>query len=518
MADVRREVRSTGERWTETLRWYAVAVREMQSRPITDPTSWWFFAAIHGTHPQVWDEFGVVDVDAPRPPATVQQRLWNQCQHQSWYFLPWHRGYLVSFERVARAAIIAAGGPEDWAVPYWDYSDPARPDARTLPSAFSELTLPDGSPNPLNIERRYGSGEMPIVIDARMVSLSALADTAFSGGTNDIPPGFGGPRTLFHHGTEGPSTNGSLEALPHNVLHTALGGSAPGQDPNDWRNLGLMTMPITAALDPIFWLHHANIDRLWELWRRTNTDSDDPGWLEGPADRSFVVPTTEGGDWVFTAQEVLDTVALGYVYDSLPGEEPEEQVTSADETPAPVDVRPAPEAARVTARSRGVTMKSEGKPELVGASDTHVVVHGQTDTPVQLDGSRMRSFSRTAARRSEATPTIPPRVFLKLEGIRSASDAAIYHVYVDVPENEEPADHPERLAGVVSLFGVSEASDPEGTHSGSGISQVLEISGIVDVNALDAEVPTLDVRFVPANETVARAEFSVGRVSIYVIE
>ena len=84
MADVRREVRSTGEGWTETLLWYAVAVREMQSRPITDATSWWFFAAIHGTHPQVWDEFGVVDADAPRPPATVQQRLWNQCQHQSW--------------------------------------------------------------------------------------------------------------------------------------------------------------------------------------------------------------------------------------------------------------------------------------------------------------------------------------------------------------------------------------------------------------------------------------------------
>jgi len=23
---------------------------------------------------------------------------WSECQHGSWYFLPWHRGYLIAFE------------------------------------------------------------------------------------------------------------------------------------------------------------------------------------------------------------------------------------------------------------------------------------------------------------------------------------------------------------------------------------------------------------------------------------
>ena len=27
-----------------------------------------------------------------------------------------------------------------------------------------------------------------------------------------------------------------------------------------------MANPDLAALDPIFWLHHSNIDRLWEVW------------------------------------------------------------------------------------------------------------------------------------------------------------------------------------------------------------------------------------------------------------
>ena len=29
---------------------------------------------------------------------------------------------------------------------------------------------------------------------------------------------------------------------------------------------GLMGDPHTATRDPVFWLHHANIDRIWWLW------------------------------------------------------------------------------------------------------------------------------------------------------------------------------------------------------------------------------------------------------------
>ena len=38
------------------------------------------------------------------PSASDQQRFWNQCQHQTWYFLPWHRGYLLGLEAVVRDA------------------------------------------------------------------------------------------------------------------------------------------------------------------------------------------------------------------------------------------------------------------------------------------------------------------------------------------------------------------------------------------------------------------------------
>ena len=44
--------------------------------------------------------------------------------------------------------------------------------------------------------------------------------------------------------------HGELESQPHDVVHVSLNG--------------LMDDPDTAAEDPIFWLHHANIDRLLE--------------------------------------------------------------------------------------------------------------------------------------------------------------------------------------------------------------------------------------------------------------
>ena len=40
-------------------------------------------------------------------------------------------------------------------------------------------------------------------------------------------------------------------------------------------------------------------------------------WLDGPADRQFVMPQVNQGEWTFTARDVLDTTAppLDYSYD-----------------------------------------------------------------------------------------------------------------------------------------------------------------------------------------------------------
>lgn len=48
---------------------------------------------------------------------------------------------------------------------------------------------------------------------------------------------------------------GRFEITPHGSMHSAIGGTG-----------GLMSSVPTAAFDPIFWVHHCNIDRLWRRW------------------------------------------------------------------------------------------------------------------------------------------------------------------------------------------------------------------------------------------------------------
>jgi tyrosinase len=92
----------------------------------------------------------------------------------------------------------------------------------------------------------------------------------------------------------------------------------------------------------------------------------------------------------------------------------------------------------------------------------------------------------------------------------------VYRVYVGLPPEARPEDHRDRLAGTVSLFGVSAASNQEGPTAGSGVNQVLEITEIVDALHLSGDdLERLQVRFVPATEAVARANFSIRRISVF---
>ena len=147
---VRRDVFSDGGQ--QDLTWYAVGVAELQSRPISERTSWRFFAAIHGFDQDFWTRAGAWEAGDPLPGDADPDQFWLQCQHASWYFLPWHRGYLMAFEALMRDAIVAKNGPATWALPYWNYFNPGQ---NKLPSAFADPGTA-AHPNRLFVVRRYG--------------------------------------------------------------------------------------------------------------------------------------------------------------------------------------------------------------------------------------------------------------------------------------------------------------------------------------------------------------------------
>jgi tyrosinase len=72
----------------------------------------------------------------------------------------------------------------------------------------------------------------------------------------------------------------------------------------------------TAGQDPIFWLHHANIDRIWELWLASGggrANPTDAAWRNTP----FTFYDETGAQVNLTGAQIVDTAAqLEYRYAS----------------------------------------------------------------------------------------------------------------------------------------------------------------------------------------------------------
>lgn len=159
--------------------------------------------------------------------------------------------------------------------------------------------------------------------------------------------------------------------------------------------------------------------------------------------------------------------------------------------------------------------------ELVGANRGPLQLTGpRLDTSVELDPGVLRKVlaSLSAAAKADSPEAAAhDRVFLNLENVRGEQDATAFSVYVALPPGEDPANHPERLAGSAGLFGVSEASRPDQAHGGEGISYAMEITKIIDALYLEnsSAGDTLDVRLVPLNPVTDEANITIGRVSIF---
>ena len=515
------------------LYWYAIGVRAMMSRALDDPASWWFFAAIHGEvvtpeslrNPNAfpWSQIpGPPTVPtSPLPAKPTYDKFWNQCQHGSWYFLPWHRGYLLALEAQIREEIASLNGPSTWSLPYWNYFGPDP--QYDIPPAFTLPTLPDGSPNPLLPTARYGPmnsanqtniwlatdagirNHPPIPSDIFYgpVTLKPMSETIYPG--DDQVPEFGGPRTGFHHGK---GTHGDLETEPHDFVHVYVGGTSPnGSVP------GLMGVPALAGLDPIFYLHHANIDRLWAVWNVTlgNPNPTEPKWLNGPAvggNQEFIMPWPGTGQWTYTPQDLGNFAPLNYTYDDLAG--PGGTVSMIAQRLANLG------SISTTAEATMSASVPEGNNvELVGASLSPLTVQGVgAQTTVRLQPAVR---SQLAASLANATVSSPPdRVFLNLEDVRGTRDAHVLNVFIDLPPNAKPAEHPELLAGSVALFGLGDASFDSGEHGGEGLNFALDISDVVDKlhleNKLDND--SLDVTIVPNKVVADRDQITIGKISI----
>lgn len=138
----------------------------------------------------------------------------NNCPHEVPYFLAWHRGYMYYFERQLRTV----SGDSKLVLPYWDYYKSAQ-----IPAEF---TNPNNS-NPLYVDRINTNVQQAL-------TMAPFASTV----------------VRFQRGAE-QAFEPIFEDAPHNPVHNLIGN---------------VMADMVSPIDPIFWLHHANVDRLWVAW------------------------------------------------------------------------------------------------------------------------------------------------------------------------------------------------------------------------------------------------------------
>lgn len=200
------------------------------------------------------------------------------CIHGYPGFLTWHRAYMLAFEEALRRIDCGV------TLPYWDWSSGP---TTGLPPAVSSPTYVnrtgDEVPNPLY------SGPIP-------ASVSPAGSTSRSPtvSTRDFGPHATSAQNAFANA----DFDDFQPALygPHGSVHIAVGGEMGGV--------------AFAGYDPIFYMHHANVDRIWADWQKVH-----PAPL--PADEQSLAldPFAHSiGGALKTGAEMFSTVDLGYRY------------------------------------------------------------------------------------------------------------------------------------------------------------------------------------------------------------
>jgi polyphenol oxidase len=175
--------------------------------------------------------------------------------HNGWWFFPWHRAYLYFHERI----LAKLAGDPNLTLPFWDWNTIKRnrmpPPYITPNNTTNSLFDKNRSPTPTSI--------MPAAtysLTAFNQQMNVPTTQQFLGWPTDDPQ-FGG-------------TGGSLEWGIHGSVHNWTGTQTDSAI--DMGNL------LTAARDPIFFAHHGNIDRLWDVWKSKSSHKNysQSEWLD----------------------------------------------------------------------------------------------------------------------------------------------------------------------------------------------------------------------------------------------
>jgi hypothetical protein len=392
------------------LRIYAETVGKMMAMGEGEPRGWlfqWYTHAVRGDRTKA-AELRRVYSNASDPNRALADSVWDTCQahfddSRSRYFLPWHRMYVLFFEQIIRNV----SGNAAFTLPYWDYTDRAK---RALPEQFRMRNDPVWGPlfrpernNGVNAGRPIDQvGGTPINLDDMRSPVYADTGTGDAGFCSNLDQGL------------------------HGAVHVDVGNERAGMGDVPW-----------AANDPIFWMHHCNIDRIWASWNKAG--GKNPG-DSGFVDETFTFADGSGSRVQSKVGDVLDTAQLNYVYDRY-----------LDRPPASA---PFPQPGAVVAFAAHASSRQVSGPVALGATPTSVSLASPAAPAAKAAGPSLAASARAGR-----------NFYLRLDGLRAATQPGIaYDVYLDLPEGTTPGRDSPHYVGSANFFGAV----LHGAHAGHG--------------------------------------------------
>lgn len=281
------------------LRTFMKAVGYARSKlKLEDPIQWDNYARIHSFH--------CTEVSAEHPAV-----------HWSWNFLPWHRAYVYFMERILAECLNRQGlDGSTFAMPYWDWSahreipNTNERKAKGIASPFfgydpslEDMINPDG----LDFENSalYDGNRGPSILKPQMDPANELtsdskehvAATLWYTSEEYINNILSAPWPHFLGGTvtDRATGQGLLEQGPHNDMHDWI-GTRFGTN----RTMGTLR---TAAADPMFYMHHCNIDRIWDLYKQQQPDPKGD-WGK----QVYEFPDIDGSTITMSVQQIIEEI------------------------------------------------------------------------------------------------------------------------------------------------------------------------------------------------------------------
>jgi tyrosinase len=178
-------------------------------------------------------------------------------------FLPWHRVYLIKFEEMLNNVVKQeANNNSSIALPYWNWAT-----ERDIPELFHDPIFRPTFDIDVYLWREVG---LPPVL----TTFNDFKVKRFLGTDPDVPELPTKEEVdQIKSETEFARFSLGLESGPHNRVHMWVGGENPNPDPNNpFDYTGAMGDAHVSPCDPIFYLHHANIDRIWAGWQKELED------------------------------------------------------------------------------------------------------------------------------------------------------------------------------------------------------------------------------------------------------